>query len=69
MTTYSHYQSTYTSPFAIDKIESRIILKLIGKLRMRERRKPKFDNTTKPAKRNERKIENNTRDLNISQFA
>ena len=57
MTTYSHYQSTYTSPFAIDKIESRIILKLIGKLRMRERRKPKFDNATKPAKRNERKIE------------
>ena len=34
------------------------------------RRKPKFDNRTKPEKRNERKIgKTNTRDANISPFA
>lgn len=47
-TTYSRYQSTYKSPFAFDKIQSRIILLLLG---MKIRRKPNSDNTEKPAKR------------------
>ena len=62
--TYSRYQSTYTAPFAADEIKSRIILELLG---MRIRKKPKFDNTTKPVKRNELKFgKTNTEDMNNS---
>ena len=64
--TYSRYQSTYTAPFAADEIKSRIILELLG---MRIRKKPKFDNTTKPVKRNELKFgKTNTEDMKNSSF-
>ena len=64
--TYSRYQSTYTAPFAADEIKSRIILEVLG---TRIRRKPKFDNTTKPAKRNELKFgKTNTGDMKNSSF-
>ena len=53
-TTYLHYESTHTNPFAANKIKSRISLKMLG---MRIRMKTKFDNTTKPVKRNEQKTE------------
>ena len=64
--TYLRYQSTYTAPFAADEIKSRIILELLG---MRIRKKPKFDNTTKPVKRNELKFgKTNTEDMKNSSF-